>query len=82
VTSVSVTPATSTGAVGSTVQLTANVLPADASDKTGTWTSSDATKATVNSAGLVSRVATGTATITFTTTDGAKTGTSAITITA
>lgn len=82
VTSVSVTPATSTGAVGSTVQLTANVLPADASDKTGAWTSSDATKATVNSAGMVSRVATGTATITFTTSDGAKTGTSAITITA
>lgn len=82
VTSVSVTPATSTGAVGSTVQLTANVLPVDASDKTGTWTTSDATKATVNSSGLVTRVATGTATATFTTTDGAKTGTSAITITA
>lgn len=82
VTSVSVTPATSTGAVGSTVQLTANVLPADASDKTGAWTSSDATKATVSSTGLVTRVATGSATMTFTTTDGAKTGTSAITITA
>lgn len=82
VASVSVTPATSTGAVASTVQLTANVLPTDATDKTGTWTSSDPTKATVNSSGLVTRVAVGTATITFTTNDGAKTGTSAITVTA
>ncbi|WP_370447466.1 Ig domain-containing protein [Rahnella sp. NRRL B-41462] len=82
VASVIVTPATSTGAVGSTVQLTANVLPADATIKTGAWTSSDATKATVSSTGLVTRVAVGTATMTFTTTDGAKTGTSAITVTA
>lgn len=82
VASVSVTPATSTGAVASTVQLTANVLPTDATDKTGTWTSSDPTKATVNSSGLVTRVAVGTATITFTSNDGAKTGTSAITVTA
>lgn len=82
VASVSVTPATSTGAVASTVQLTANVLPSDATDKTGVWTSSDPTKATVNSSGLVTRVAVGTATITFTSNDGAKTGTSAITVTA
>ena len=82
VVSVSVTPSTSTGAVGTTVQLTANVLPADATDKTGVWSSSDQTKATVNSSGLVTRVATGTATITFTTNDGGKTGTSSITVTA
>lgn len=82
VASVSVTPSTSTGAVGTTVQLTPNILPADATDKTGVWSSSDQTKATVNSSGLVTRVATGTATITFTTNDGAKTGTSSITVTA
>lgn len=82
VASVSVTPSTSSGAVGTTVQLTANVLPADATDKTGVWSSSDQTKATVNSSGLVTRVATGTATITFTTNDGGKTGTSSITVTA
>lgn len=82
VASVTVTPATSTGAVGATVQLTANVLPSDATNKAGVWSSSDATKATVNASGLVSRVAVGTATITFTTTDGGRTGTSAITITA
>ncbi|MCW8110169.1 Ig-like domain-containing protein [Yersinia intermedia] len=82
VASVTVAPATSTGAVATTVQLTATVLPADATDKTGVWTSYDATKATVNSTGLVTRVAVGTATITFTTNDGAKTASSNITITA
>nr|WP_318379984.1 Ig-like domain-containing protein [uncultured Enterobacter sp.]DAI86919.1 MAG TPA: major tail protein [Caudoviricetes sp.] len=82
VASVSVTPSTSSGAVGTTVQLTPNILPADATDKTGVWSSSDQTKATVNSSGLVTRVATGTATITFTTNDGGKTGTSSITVTA
>ncbi len=82
VASVSVTPATSTGAVGSTVQLTPNVLPADATNKTGVWASSDVTKATITQSGLVTRVAVGSATMTYTTNDGAKTGTSAITITA
>lgn len=82
VASVSVTPATSTGAVGSTVQLTANVLPADATNKTGSWSSSDTTKATVSQTGLVTRVAVGTSNVTFTTNDGAKVGTSAITVTA
>ena len=82
VASVTVAPATSTGAVAATVQLTATVLPVDATDKTGVWTTSDATKAKVSSAGLVTRVAVGTATITFTTNDGAKTASSNITITA
>lgn len=82
VASVSVTPATSTGAVGSTVQLTANVLPAGATNKTGSWSSSDASKATVSQTGLVTRVAVGTSNVTFTTNDGAKVGTSAITVTA
>lgn len=82
VASVNITPATSTGAVGSTVQLTANVLPADATNKTGAWSSSDTTKATVSQTGLVTRVAVGTSNVTFTTNDGAKVGTSAITVTA
>lgn len=82
VSSVNVTPATSTGAVGSTVQLTANVLPADATNKTGAWSSSDNTKVTVSQTGLVTRVAVGTSNVTFTTNDGAKVGTSAITVTA
>jgi hypothetical protein len=82
VASVNITPATSTGAVGSTVQLTANVLPADATNKTGAWSSSDTTKATVSQTGLVTRVAVGTSNVTFTTNDGAKVGASAITVTA
>jgi len=81
-TGVTVTPATTSLAVGSTRQLTGTVIPADATDKSGTWTTSDATKATVSSTGLVTGVATGNATITFTSTDGAFTGSTAATITA
>ena len=81
-TGVTVTPATTSLAVGATRQLTGTVLPADATDKSGAWTTSDATKATVSSTGLVTGVATGTATITFTSTDGAFTGSTAATITA
>lgn len=81
-TGVTVTPATTSLAVGATRQLTGTVLPADATDKSGTWTTSDATKATVSSTGLVTGVATGNATITFTSTDGAFTGSTAATITA
>lgn len=78
--SVAVTPATSTGAVASTVQLTATATPA-AGPQAVTWSTSDATKATVSQTGLVTRVATGTATITATSkADGTKKGTSAITI--
>lgn len=80
-TGVTVTPATTSLAVGATRQLTGTVLPADATDKSGTWTTSDPTKATVSSTGLVTGVAAGTATITFTSTDGAFTGSTAATIT-
>ena len=80
ITAVVVTPATSTGAVASTVQLTATPTPANAV-KDVAWSTSDATKATVSQTGLVTRVATGTATITATSkADGSKKGTSAITI--
>ncbi|WP_235601046.1 Ig-like domain-containing protein [Yersinia entomophaga] len=75
-------PATSSGVAGSTVQLTPNVSPTAATNKTGVWTSCYATKAAVSSSGLVTRVAVGTAIITFTTNDGAKTASSNITITA
>lgn len=80
ITAVAVAPATSTGAVGSTVQLTATPTPSTAA-KAVVWTTSDATKATVSATGLVTRVATGTATITATSAvDGSKKGTSAITV--
>ena len=51
-------------------QLTATVLPEDATNKAVTWTTSDPTVATVDENGLVTAVATGVATITATTTDG------------
>ncbi|TNV17873.1 Ig domain-containing protein [Buttiauxella sp. B2] len=80
VTGATVAPATATVVVAATQQLTATVAPANATDKSGAWTSSDATKATVNASGLVTGVAAGTATITFTTTDGGKTATCTVTV--
>ena len=81
VTGVTVGPATSSGAVGSTVQLTATIAPAGATGKKVTWSSSDSTVATVDVRGLVKRLKVGTATITATSQDDAtKTGTSAITV--
>lgn len=50
--------------VGSELQLTAVVLPEDASDKTVVWTSSNDTIATVDETGLVTGVAMGEVTIT------------------
>ncbi|EOL9041357.1 DNA breaking-rejoining protein [Cronobacter turicensis] len=82
VTGVTVTPATASLAVGATRQLTGTVLPSDATDKSGAWTTSDATKATVSSTGLVSGVAAGTSTITFKSNDGNFTATCAVTVTA
>lgn len=81
-TGVTVTPATTSLVVGATRQLTGTILPADATDKSGTWTTSDATKATVSSTGLVTGVAAGAATITFKSNDGNFTGTTAVTVTA
>ena len=81
VTGVTVGPATSTGAVGSTVQLTATIAPAGATGKKVTWSSSNSAVATVDVRGLVKRLKVGTATITATSQDDAtKTGTSAITV--
>ncbi|MGK0743573.1 Ig-like domain-containing protein [Yokenella regensburgei] len=81
VTGATVAPTTASIAVAATQQLTATVAPANATDKTGAWSSSDETKATVSASGLVTGVAAGTANITFTTTDGGKTATCAVTVT-
>ena len=82
-TAISVAPATSTGAVGSTVNLTATLTPADATD-TVTWESSDPSVATVASTGQktaqVTRVKEGSATITAK--SRTFTATTAITVTA
>ena len=66
--------------IGSTSQLIATVLPANATDKAVTWSSSSAAIATVSSTGLVTGVAGGSATITVTTHDGAKTATCLVTV--
>ena len=56
--------------VGGSLQLTATVLPENATNKTVTWLSSDSTVASVNSEGTVTALSVGTATITATTADG------------
>ena len=82
-TAISVAPLTSSGAIGSTVNLTATLTPADSSD-TVEWTSSDPAIASVASTGQktaqVTRNAAGTATITGKV--RTLTATSAITVTA
>lgn len=81
VTGVSVAPTTVSTSVGSTQQLTATVSPANATNKNVTWSSSNNSIATVNAAGLVTGVAVGTATITVTTQDGARTATATVMVT-
>lgn len=80
VTTVSLAPATASLEVDGTVQLIPTVLPANATDKTVSYGSSDEGVATVSAAGIVTAVATGTATITVTTTDGGFTDTCAVTV--
>lgn len=81
VTGVVLNPESSSVEIGSTVQLSETVSPVDASDKSVTFSSSDELVATVDSSGLVTGVAEGTATITVTTNDGTFTDTSNITVT-
>ncbi|WP_230193086.1 immunoglobulin-like domain-containing protein [Paenibacillus sp. CECT 9249] len=55
---------------GAQLQLTATVLPQDATDKTVTWASSDEKAVTVDATGKITALRAGTATITVTTADG------------
>ena len=57
-------------AANQTATLTATVTPANATNKSVTWTSSNTNVATVSSTGVVTAIADGTATITATTSDG------------
>lgn len=66
--------------IGDTEKLTATVLPANATDKTVTWTTSDAKIATVSTDGTVTSVAAGIATITAKA--DTKTATCEVTVTA
>lgn len=71
---------TLTFAVGETALLTADVQPSDADTKSVIWSTNDITVAAVDNDGTVLGVKIGTATITATTTDGAKTATCEITV--
>lgn len=65
---------------GREATLTATVTPDDATDQTVVWKSSDESVATVNQFGTVTGISDGTATITVTTNDGAKTASCEITV--
>jgi len=81
VTGVTLDKTTLTIEVGEHETLHQTVAPADATNKAVTWSTSNAAVATVNN-GTVTAVNAGTATITVTTTDGSKTATCAVTVTA
>ncbi len=68
--------------IGGSSDIHATVLPADATDPSVSWSSSNTAVATVNNNGHVTALTAGTATITVTTTDGNKTATCSVTVTA
>ncbi len=81
VTGVALNTASASIDIGEIKQLTATVVPSNASNKAVSWTSNNTDVATVDSTGKVTGVATGNATITVTTSDGSFTDTCAITVT-
>ena len=66
--------------IGGSETLTATVSPADASDKSVSWSSSAPAVATVDQSGKVTAVSVGSATITVTTVSGGKTATCVVTV--
>ena len=80
VSSITVSPTTATIAMGNQQQLSATILPANASNKNTTWISSNTNVANVSSLGLVTSVAPGTCDITVTTQDGNKKAIAVITV--
>jgi hypothetical protein len=81
VTGVSLSDTTASVNAGSTITLTATVKPSDATNKSVSWSSSNTAVATVSSAGVVTGVKEGNATITVKTQDGSKTASCLITVT-
>ncbi|MDN5213132.1 Ig-like domain-containing protein [Fulvivirgaceae bacterium BMA12] len=81
VTGVSVAPATLALQTGQTGNLTATVIPANATNQSVNWSSDNTAVASVNTTGVVTAVAVGGANITVTTVDGGFTASSAVTVT-
>ena len=80
VTGIGLSRASATLTAGSKLSLTATVSPSNATNKGVSWSSSNASVATVDSQGNVTAVKTGTATITARTNDGGKTASCTITV--
>lgn len=70
VSALAVSPKQSTIGIGDTLQMTVSIQPEDALNPTVTWTTSDASIATVDGSGLVTAHAEGTVTITASANDG------------
>ena len=79
--SVSISPTSTTVNTGSTRQLTATIVPSNATNKAVTWSSANTALATVNSSGLVTGISAGSTTIRVQMADGGFTATSGITVT-
>lgn len=82
VTGVSLNKQTLSMVEGDSETLTSTVAPSNATNKAVSWKSSDASVASVDNSGKVTAVKAGSATITVTTTDGSKTATCSVTVTA
>ena len=83
VTSVSLSSSSASLKVGETKQLSATVLPSNATNKSVSWSTSSSSVASVSSSGLVTAKASGTATITCKANDGSgKQATCFVTVTA
>ena len=82
VTGVSLNTNTASVSKGRTLQLTATVMPTNASNKNLTWSSSNTSVATVSNTGLVTAKELGNTNVTVTTIDGSFTATASIIVTA
>ncbi len=81
VTGVTVSPSTATINIPETISLTPSFQPIDASDQSGTWSSSNTDIATVNASGVVTPVSEGEVVITFNTNSGGFSDSATITVT-
>jgi uncharacterized protein YjdB len=80
VSSVSISPSTLTLSVNQTYQVISAISPPNATNKSVTWSSSNANIVTVSSSGLLTARTSGTSTITATTADGSKMATLSVSV--